>query len=110
MRTFRVIGRFCSGAATVILYVASILVVLSAAALTATPMLACALLIATIGCISIAVLALVVLVTMHFRPWRPALIGPERLELPVLFTPTRSLCALAAIAVLGLVRAMRRHR
>ena len=52
MRTFRVIGRFCSGAATVILYVASILVVLSAAALTATPMLACVLLIATIGCIS----------------------------------------------------------
>jgi hypothetical protein len=50
MQTFRAIGRFFSGAATVFLYAASIVVALGAAALTVTPMLACGLLIATIGC------------------------------------------------------------
>jgi hypothetical protein len=50
MQAFRAIGRFFSGAVTVFLYAASIVVALAAAALTVTPMLACGLLIATIGC------------------------------------------------------------
>ena len=51
MRTFHTIGRFFSGAATVVLYTASIVVALGAAAHTVTPMVACGLLIAAIGCV-----------------------------------------------------------